>query len=243
MATSKPTHSEINPEEVVGLGAAVQGAIIAGEDISAILVDVTPYSLGIKVVDFRPGKILPDQYSVIIKRNTAIPVSKSEIYSTIYPGQEKVRVKVYQGENRTASRNTLLGEFMIEGFKPNQDGSNSDFIVTFDFDINGILNVTARNKTTGKEESISIEASKERLTEAQKEEAKTKIDSLESKETTQTEQLLEKARLVAEGMENQDDAASLLNLIESIEQARQQKPEEVEALLEELLDKMYEAEK
>jgi molecular chaperone DnaK len=240
--TSKPSHGEINPEEVVALGAAIQAAIIAGEPIEAILVDVTPFSLGIEVVDFSLGRLMPDRYSVIIKRNTPIPVSKSEIYSTLFPEQKKVNVKVYQGENRIASINTLLGDFMIEGFKPNKDGSSPAFIVTFDFDINGILHVTARNKQSSKEEKITIQASKERLTEAEKERAKTRVDSLDSKETARTEQLLEKARTLAEETKNNHVAESLRKLIVSIEEARQTAPDKVEELLEELLNAMYEAE-
>lgn len=241
-ATSKPTHGEINPEEVVALGAAIQAAIIAGEPIDAILVDVTPFSLGIEVAKFNLGRIVPDRYSVVVKRNTPIPVTKSEIYSTLFPDQKKVHVKVYQGEHRIASMNRLLGDFMIEGFKPNKDGSLPSFIVTFDFDINGILNVTARNKQGGKEEKITVQASKERLTEEEKEEAKTRVESLETKETTRTEQLLEKARALAGETENKKAAKSLQKLIASIEEARQTAPDKVEELLEELLDTMYEAE-
>jgi molecular chaperone DnaK len=241
-ATSKPPHGEINPEEVVALGAAMQAAIIAGEPIETILVDVTPFSLGIEVVDFSLGRFFPDRYSVIIKRNTPIPVSKSEIYSTLFPEQKKVHVNVYQGENRVASLNRLLGDFMIEGFKPDKDGSTPAFIVTFDFDINGILNVTARNKQSGKEEKITIQASKERLTEEEKEEAKTRVDTFDDKETTRTEQLLEKARLLVNETEDEKTTDSLRKLIASIEESRQTAPEKVEELLEELMDAMYEAE-
>lgn len=241
MATSKPPHGEINPEEVVALGAAIQAAIIAGEPIDAILVDVTPFSLGIEVAEFSLGRLVPDRYSVIIKRNTPIPVTKSEIYSTLFPEQEKVHVQVYQGEHRIASRNRLLGDFMIEGFKPNKDGSLPSFIVTFDFDINGILNVTARNKQSGKEEKITIQASKERLTEEEKEMAKTRVDSFEAVETTRAEQLLQKARTLADETEDKKAAKSLRKLIASIEEARQTAPDKVEELLEELLDAMYEA--
>jgi len=98
----------MDPELCVAMGAAVQAGIIAGEPIDTILVDVAPHSLGISVVTEMAGMFLPNRFSMLIHRNSAIPVSKSEVYSTFRDHQDAVEIKVYQGENPTASENTLL---------------------------------------------------------------------------------------------------------------------------------------
>ncbi|RLC60869.1 MAG: heat-shock protein Hsp70, partial [Chloroflexi bacterium] len=145
----------INPEEAVALGASVQAAIVAGEPIDAILVDVTPYSLGIEVAQVLMGRVVFDRYSVLIRRNTTIPVTKEEVYYTLHPDQDTVRIKVYQGESPIASENTLLGEFKITDLEPEQPGELAQVTVRFDFDVNGILKVTARDRYTGKQKQIN----------------------------------------------------------------------------------------
>lgn len=97
----------INPDEAVALGAAAQEAIIAGEPLEAILVDVTPHSLGIEVAEIEYGQIRPDRYNIIIQRNTTIPTTCSEVYSALYPDQKSIKIKIYQGKQPKASRNTL----------------------------------------------------------------------------------------------------------------------------------------
>jgi molecular chaperone DnaK len=160
-------HMSINPEEAVALGAGVQAAIIAGEPIDAILVDVTPYSLGIAVAEVRMGRIIPDRYQVLIHRNTTIPVTKEDLFSTLYPDQDTIRIKVYQGESQIASENTPLGNFLITGLEPEHPGELATITVRFDFDVNGILHVTARDRHTGKQEKITVEASHARLSETE----------------------------------------------------------------------------
>jgi Molecular chaperone len=160
-------HMSINPEEAVALGAGVQAAIIDGVPIDAILVDVTPHSLGIQVAEIRMGRIIPDRYSVIIRRNTTVPVTKEEVYSTVYPDQDTVEIAVYQGESQIASENTLLGKFLIHGLKPERPGEPATVTVRFDLDVNGILKVTARDRYTGQQKEITVEASKARLSESE----------------------------------------------------------------------------
>jgi len=148
-------HMSLNPEEVVALGAGVQAAIIAGEPIDAILVDVTPHSLGIAVAQHFMGQLISDRYKVLIRRNTTIPTTKEEEFYTVYPGQDSIRVEVYQGEYAVASDNTHLGEFVITDLEPEKPGEQAAITVQFDFDVNGILKVTARDRKSGKKDPNS----------------------------------------------------------------------------------------
>ncbi len=171
----------LNPEEVVALGAGVQAGIIAGEPIDAILVDVTPYSLGIAVAETRLGRIITDRYKVLIHRNTTIPVTKEDVFTTLFPEQDAIKIEVYQGEQPIASQNTLLGNFLISGLEAERPGELPQVTVKFDMDVNGILQVTARDRKTGKQEKITIEASPTRLNAAQITEAQSMlVDSYEA---------------------------------------------------------------
>ena len=158
-------HMSINPEEAVALGAGVQAGIIAGKPIEAILVDVTPYSLGIEIAEICMGRIVSDRYNVLIRRNTTIPVTKEEVYYTIHPDQDTVEIKVYQGESAVASENTLLGKFMITDLEPERPGELAKVTVRFDFGVDGILKVTARDRHTGQEKDITVDAPMARLSE------------------------------------------------------------------------------
>jgi molecular chaperone DnaK len=160
-------HMSINPEEVVALGAAVQAGIVAGKPIDAILVDITPYSLGIEVADGIGQRVVLDRYNVIIRRNTTIPVTKEQVYYTLHPEQDTVEIKVYQGESPVASENTLLGKFTITGLEPEQPGDLAEVTVRFDFGVDGILQVTARDRHTGQEKQIAVDAPLARLSETE----------------------------------------------------------------------------
>lgn len=173
----QPPHGEIDPDLCVALGAAIQGGIIAGEEVEAVLVDVAPFSLGTRVlaIDRTEKRINPDRFSVIIPRNTAIPTSKAEVYCTWHKDQKEVNVEVYQGESPRVSENTLLGEFLLR-LKPGPAGK--EIIVNFDYDINGIVQVRATEKETGKTEEITIDASRQRLSEEEKEKARRALSNL-----------------------------------------------------------------
>jgi len=147
--------SAVHPREVVALGAAVQAAIIAGQPVDAILVDVTPHSLGIEVADIQMGRIIPGLYKVLIPRNTVVPVTQEEVFTPLFPDQETVRIRVYQGESPVAERNTLLGEFMVKGLKPERRGEWPKVTVQFSLDIDGVLHVEATDRRTKKKVSPS----------------------------------------------------------------------------------------
>jgi molecular chaperone DnaK len=172
-------HLEIDPDAAVALGAAVQAGIIAGEEIDAILVDVTPMSLGIETARISlAGALETDRYVPLVRRNTTIPVRKSEIFATMFPGQESIEIKVYQGEHPVASKNTLLGNFMVEGLTPNQADGLSKVTVDFQLDINGILNVTVTERETGKQVREQLKADRQRLSLAQIAESQAKLSAI-----------------------------------------------------------------
>ncbi len=143
-------NKSINPDEVVAVGAAIQGAILAGEKSDVVLLDVTPLSLGVETL----GGVM----TKLIERNTTIPTSKSEVFSTAADNQPEVTIHVMQGEREMASANRSLGRFNLTGIPPARRGT-PQVEVTFDIDANGILNVTARDKVTGKENRIEIKDS------------------------------------------------------------------------------------
>ncbi|GAC1648178.1 MAG: molecular chaperone DnaK [Herpetosiphon sp.] len=161
--TGLEPETAINPDEAVALGAAVQAAIIAGEPLSAILVDVAPHSLGIAVAEVIYDQVVPDRYSVIIPRNTTIPTSRSEVYSALSPNQTAIELKVYQGEHPIASRNTLLGEFLFDHLHPESPGQPPRIMVRFDFDINGIMQVAAVDRGSGKQAHMTVKAAHQQL--------------------------------------------------------------------------------
>src|SRR6186997_1954570 len=146
----KDPNKGVNPDEVVAIGAAVQGAVLTGEQKDVLLLDVTPLSLGIETL----GGVT----TVLIPRNTTIPTKKSETFSTADDNQTTVEIHVLQGERELATYNKTIGKFQLTGIPPAPRGM-PQVEVTFDIDANGILHVTARDKATGKEQKIRIEAS------------------------------------------------------------------------------------
>ena len=143
----KEPNRSVNPDEVVAIGAAIQAGVLGGEVKDIILLDVTPLSLGIQT--------LGDMFTKMVERNTTIPYGKSETFSTAADGQTAVDVVVYQGERQLASQNKLLGRFQLTGIPPAPRGI-PQVEVTFDIDANGIVNVSAKDKATNKEQRITI---------------------------------------------------------------------------------------
>jgi len=146
---NKEPHKGVNPDEVVAIGAAIQGGVLAGDVKDVLLLDVTPLSLGIET--------LGGVFTRLIDRNTTIPTKKSEIFSTAADNQTSVEVHVLQGEREMAVNNKTIGRFHLDGIPPAPRGM-PQIEVAFDIDANGILNVSAKDKATGKEQSIRIEA-------------------------------------------------------------------------------------
>ena len=149
-STHKEPHKGVNPDEVVAVGAAIQAGVLGGEVKDVLLLDVTPLSLGLETL----GGVM----TVLIERNTTIPVKKAEVFSTAEDNQTAVDVHVLQGERPMAADNMSLGRFRLEGIPPAPRGM-PQVEVTFDIDANGILNVTAHDQATGKEQNVTITAS------------------------------------------------------------------------------------
>ena len=150
LTNGKEPNKGVNPDEVVSIGAAIQGGVLGGEVKDILLLDVTPLSLGVETL----GSVM----TKMIERNTTIPVRKTETYSTAADNQTAVDIHVLQGERELAGDNMSLGRFRLDGIPPSPRGV-PQVEVTFDIDANGILNVTARDKATGKEQKVTITAS------------------------------------------------------------------------------------
>ena len=185
----------VNPDEVVAVGAAIQGGVLAGDVKDVLLLDVTPLSLGIETMGSVSTKL--------IERNTTIPTSKSETFSTAADNQPQVEIHVLQGEREMASDNKSLGRFILDGIAPAPRGI-PQIEVTFNLDANGILNVTAKDKGTGKEQSITIQdsgnMSKEDIEKAQKEAEAHADDDKKKRESVDARNALENAIYQAEKM-------------------------------------------
>jgi len=146
----KEPHTDVSPDEVVAMGAAIQAGVLQGDVKDVLLLDVTPLSLGIET--------LGGVFTRMIDRNTTIPTKKSQTYSTAEDNQNAVTIRVFQGEREMAADNKLLGQFDLIGIPPAPRGV-PQIEVTFDIDANGIVHVTAKDKGTGKEQQIKIQAS------------------------------------------------------------------------------------
>jgi molecular chaperone DnaK len=185
----------VNPDEVVAVGAAIQGGVLSGDVKDVLLLDVTPLSLGIETMGGVSTKL--------IERNTTVPTSKSETFSTAADNQPQVEIHVLQGEREFAADNKSLGKFVLDGIAPAPRGV-PQIEVTFNLDANGILNVTAKDKGTGKEQSITIQnsgnMSKEDIEKAQKDAEMHADEDKKRRETIDAKNQLENAIYQAKKM-------------------------------------------
>lgn len=222
---------ELNPDLCVASGAAIQAAVIAGEQTAGVLVDITPYTFGTSAVGLLDGVEYPDAFTPLIRKNTVIPATKSEVFYTMFDGQDVVEIKVYQGESRDALDNTLIGSFRMEGLSDAAAGN--PIVTTFSLDLDGILHVTSREKISGLENSITIDNAMARFDEAQVEAAKSRIGRLfegesepvddeqaHHRDTAQAKALMEKARGRLDAASG-DDREDLIEMLENLDTALQ----------------------
>jgi molecular chaperone DnaK len=219
---------EVDADLCVAMGAAIQGAVIAGQDVSAVLVDVTPYTFGTSALGELDDELYPYCYIPIIPSNTPIPVRKSEVFFTVGDNQTEVDVRIFQGENRDAMQNIEIGSFRIEGLSKALAGN--EVLLDLALDRDGILHVTAREKRTGLERRISIDQAVRRYGATELQQAKERIGALFGESGTDEAPedaidsdaiaaLLEKtrARLDAVGDE---DRQEMIDLMEAIRDAQ-----------------------
>jgi molecular chaperone DnaK len=234
---------EINPDEAVALGAGVQAAILSGEPIDTVLVDVTPHSIGIEVAEWQFGEIVPDRYGVIVHRNTTLPTRRAQVFSALFSDQTAIHVKVYQGEAPIASQNTLLGEFLFEGLEPEIRGEPPRITVEFDLDLNGILNISAVDRGSGAARQTTLHAAHTRLSPSAQEASARYLADLERApvEAEGDDPLLARARHVLETQrENVDELSQLVADLTAAK--REGRGDEAAELSEQLLDLLYELE-
>ncbi len=168
--------AEVNPDLCVATGAAIQAGMLAGEAVSAVLVDITPYTFGTSALSDRNGFPYPFTYVPIIHKNTPIPVTKSEVFYTVVDRQEVVEVDIYQGEDPDALNNIEIGKFTVENLSKVPSGN--PIVLQLSLDVNGIMNVTAREKNTGLEKSIRIDNVLTRFQEGELQTARDRISAL-----------------------------------------------------------------
>ena len=172
----QPAHQEVNPDLCVAMGASIQAALIAGEDVGAVLVDITPHSLGIRCLDYQHGIDFPFRFAPIIRRNTALPASRSEMFSTVHDSQREVEVEIYQGENDDVRLNHRIGNFRVTGLADVPAGNQ--FVVLCDLNLDGMLKVTAKEKATGLSKQVTIENALSRFEGGEITEARERLDRL-----------------------------------------------------------------
>ena len=233
----------VNPDEVVAVGAAIQGGVLAGDVKDVLLLDVTPLSLGIETMGGVTTKL--------IDRNTTIPTSKSETFSTAADNQPQVEIHVLQGEREMSTDNKSLGRFTLDGIAPAPRGV-PQIEVTFDIDANGILNVTAKDKGTGKEQKITISdsgnMSKEDIEKAQKEAEAHAEEDKKKRESVDARNTLENAIYQAEKMPTKykdkisdDDKKVITDAVEAARKVKDQddaSKDDLETAAKELMEKI-----
>ena len=219
-------HSEVDPDLCVAMGAAVQAAMISGQEVSAVLVDVTPYTYGTSAIGYLNGEYYPFTFVPIIHKNTALPNRKTEAFVTNHDGQEIVNVTIYQGEDPDAVNNIKIGEFLVEGLQDVEAGNV--ITLTLALDLNGLLHVSAQEKATGLEKSITIKNAISRFEHGALDTARQRINQLfgqnetiravikdEAPEIVEARKLIAKAEALFDITSN-EDKEDMIDLIEDI---------------------------
>ena len=244
---------EVDPDLCVAMGAAIQAALIAGAQTRTVLIDVTPYTFGTSAVGELNGEPYPYCFVPLIRKNTPIPVSKSEVFYTMFDGQDKVDVTVYQGEDPDALNNIEIGRFTVEGLRDAAAGN--PLVLDFALDLNGILQVTAREKETGLEYSITIDNAIARFEQDKLDEARRRVQALfgeeqragalEGESERDSRRLHVEARALVEKAERlletagAEDAEDLVDAIESVKDALSGDDTSLQAAMDSLADLLY----
>jgi len=241
---------EIDPDLCVAMGAAIQGAVIAGEQVASMLVDVTPYTFGTSAIAELNGERYPYCFIPVIRKNTPIPVTRSEAFFTSYDGQEAIDVRVFQGEDPDALNNTQIGSFRIEGLSDVPAGNV--IITTFSLDVNGILHVSSVEKLTGKRKEITIDSATARFEREEMGAAQERVQDLIERDADaparqaaaspagqRDAELIERAEGLLEHA-NPEDREDLVDAIEQLRDALQQEDATaIEAAREALADLLF----
>jgi molecular chaperone DnaK len=243
---------EVDPDLCVAMGAAIQAGLIAGAQTHTVLVDVTPYTFGTGALGELDGETYPYCFVPLIRKNTPIPVSKSEVFYTVVDGQEKVDVSVYQGEDADALNNIDIGRFTVEGLRDAPAGN--PIVLDFALDLNGILNVTAREKQTGLEHSITIDNAIARFEQDKLDEARNRVQALfgeqgagapEAESDSASRRLRVEARALVEKAERllekagAEDAEDLIDAIEAVKDALAGDDVPLQTAMDRLADLLY----
>ncbi len=225
-ALGMPPRTDMDPDLCVAAGAAIQAAVTAGHQVAGVLVDITPYTFGTSALANFHGEPYPYTFVPLIRKNTPIPVTKSEAFATLYDGQETIEVKVYQGEDPDALNNTEIGSYRIKGLSDVPAGNL--IVTTFSLDLNGILQVSSREKRTGLEKQIRIDNATARFEREEMDAARERIDALvqdggeyavqERRESVQAQALIEKAERLMESAAA-EDREDLVDLSEQLRDA------------------------
>jgi molecular chaperone DnaK (HSP70) len=220
-------HSEVDPDLCVAMGAATQAAMISGQKVDAVLVDVTPYTYGTSALDYLNGEYYPYTYVPIIHKNSALPIRKTEAFFTNHDGQKVVDVTIYQGEDPDALNNIKIGEFWVEGLQDVEAGNV--ITVTLALDLNGMLQVSAQEKATGLEKSITIQNALSRFELETLDSARRRvnklfgqIDQASDVHTESPTDVVEACKLVAKAealfdKSSDEDKEDMIDLIEDIQ--------------------------
>jgi molecular chaperone DnaK len=241
-------HQEVNPDLVVAMGASIQAAIISGVDVGAVLVDITPHTLGIKCLDYGTGIPFEFHFAPIIHRNTPLPASRSEIFFTHHDNQSEVEIDVYQGESSDVRHNHRVGRFLIQGLA--QVPAGNQILVQLDLNLDGMLKVSARERATGLQKQVVIENPFTRFETEERAEAQSRLAQLwdEQEEFEEEETNGEPAVAPTEGeqmptlvpgpREGQREAVQARALLEKAERLLAKVQEEDRADVERMMERV-----
>jgi molecular chaperone DnaK len=236
-------HQEVNPDLCVAMGAAIQAGIIAGTDVGAVLVDITPHTLGIKCLGESHGNDFPYHFAPILRRNTPLPASRSELFHTVYDRQSEVEIDVYQGESDDVRQNHRVGKFMIQGLAPVPAGNQ--IVVQLDLNLDGMLKVSARERATGLQKQVTIENALARFEREESALARDRLDQLweaaedaYAEEPTDGEEDTAAPELLPAPREGQREAVQARALLEKSERMLERVQPEDRAEIERLMERV-----